>query len=405
VRNGLSIEDPTGKPIVQRTTGWIDMLRVSPDGKRIAYLDHPAKGDTAGQLVVVTLEGKELARSSPQVGIEGLAWSPDGTEAWFSNSATIYGVDMQKRERVVLRGGTSRLVLLDVAGTSILVAPTDLRLKMFTGPRSGPFREVSWFDSSDVESMSADGSAIAFYEDAGTGMTKDGYAHFFRRGDQPPSLLTHGYHMALTPDGSAALVIGNPKKLTRVPTGIGASASFELGPIQELDIGDFVAMAWQGRYGVVRGNDSSGASKLWRVDLENPAQPPQLVLANAPSGMHPISPDGSLVAVPRESGGGIEVVSMAGARAITFDGTAGDSPVSFTGDGTAIFVSHVVDTTTIQIDRIELATKARSPWLSISPEQPPVYYTLALDAAGEHVTYSTNSDASDLYVLQPPAKP
>jgi hypothetical protein len=252
--------------------------------------------------------------------------------------------------------------------------------------------------------MSSDGSAIAFYEDAGTGMTAEGYAHFFRRGDQPPTLLTHGYHMALVPDGSAALVIANPKKLARVPTGIGTAVSLELGPIQELDIGDFVALAWKGRYGVVRGNDASGTSKLWRVDLDNPRQPPQLVPANAQSGRHPISPDGSLVAVPRDAGG-IDVVSMTGAPAITIEGIAGDSPVSFTGDGTAIFVSHVVDTTTIQIDRIELATKARSPWLSISPEQPPVYYTLALDAAGEHVTYSTNSDASDLYVLQPPTKP
>jgi hypothetical protein len=289
--------------------------------------------------------------------------------------------------------------LLDVVGTSILVAPTDLRLKMFTGPRTGSFHEVGWFDSSDVESMSSDGSAIAFYEDAGTGQTAEGYAHFFRRGDQPPSLLVHGYRLALLPDGASALVIGGPKKLSHIPTGVGTAAAIELGPIVELDIGDFVAVAWQGRYAVVRGADAEKSMKLWRFDLANPSSPPKLVLSNPPGGRHPISPDGALVAVARDSGG-IELVAVTGGPATSFEGTVGEDPIGFSGDGAALFVARVVDNS-IHVDRLDLASHARSEWLKITPEQPPVFYTIALDATGEHVTYSTNADASDLYILQP----
>ena len=205
VRDGMVIEWPIGTRIVEKTTGWIDMLRVSPSGDRVAYINHPAHGDTAGRIVVVDHTGKEIAHSPDEVGIEGISWSPDGKEAWYSNSATIYGIDMQGHKRVVLHGGTSRLVLIDVVGNSILRRSDGcFGLKMFTGARGGPYHEVSWFDSSDVQSMSSDGTAIAFYEDAGTGLTPEGYAHFFRRGDQPPSLFTHGARLALVPDGSAA---------------------------------------------------------------------------------------------------------------------------------------------------------------------------------------------------------
>jgi hypothetical protein len=56
----------------------------------------------------------------------------------------------------------------------------------------------------------------------------------------------------------------------------------------------------------------------------------------------------------------------------------------------------------IAVDRIEIASGQRTNWIRLVPPQRPVYYSIALDATGEHVTYSTNSDASDLFVLEPP---
>jgi hypothetical protein len=92
---------------------------------------------------------------------------------------------------------------------------------------------------------------------------------------------------------------------------------------------------------------------------------------------------------------------VSGGAITAIAGPPGEEPVSFSGDGTSLFVSHVTGDT-IEIDRITLATRTRESWLRISPEQRPVFYSVALDASGQQITYSSNSDASDLFVLTPP---
>lgn len=398
VRAGTSIEYPIGTPIVKRTTGKIDFLRVSPAGDRFAFVDHPATADSAGRVVVVDLTGKELVASKPETGIEGVAWSPDGTQVWYSNGPTIHGLDATGHERIVLRGIT-RLVLSDVRAGKILVAPSDVRLKMFTGARGGPYREVGWFDSSEVESVSADGATVAFVEAAGTGQTADGYAHFLKRGDRPPALLVQSFRLGLFPDGSAAITIAGPTKLMKIPTGVGTPTALPLGPIANLDISGRVTVSWSGKHAVIAGAEANGPTKLWRVDLAT-----HTMTAIAPArgaGYHAISPDGQTVAIAGVASG-IELYTAATTPPKLISGPPGEEPLSFTADGAALFVMRVVKGT-IEVDRIDIATEQRTAWTRITPEQTPVYYSVVLDATGETVTYSTNSDASDLYVLEPPA--
>jgi eukaryotic-like serine/threonine-protein kinase len=402
LRDGTALELPVGTRILERKAGWLDHIRASPSGNHVAIVEHPARAETGGKVIIVDHTGKQVAASPEHLGIEGAAWSPDGSELWFSDASTIYGIDLHGTQRTVLHGAPGRLALIDVVGTSILVAPTDLRLQMFTGPRGGPYHEVSWFDSSDVEGISIDGATVAFIEDSGTGRNADGYALFVRRGDQPPSKFAHGYRFALVPDGSAAIVVGGAAKLTRVPTGVGTSAPIALGPIAQLDTGDPIAIAWQGRHAVVRGADGSGAMKLWRMDLSaTPAAPTPIEVAHD-GGRHPISPDGSQIAIAREAGG-VQIVAVSGGTPESIEGSVGEEPLSFSSDGASLFVSHVAGDT-IEVDRISLSTRTRESWLRIVPEQRPVYYSLALDGTGQQITYSSNSDASDLFVLTPPAR-
>ncbi len=397
IRAGRAIEYPIGKAIVSRATGKLDFLRASPRGDRFAFVDHPASKDSRGRVVIIDASGKQLLASSPQTGIEGVAWSPDGEEIWFSNGPVINGLDRAGKERIVLRGDT-RLVLADVRAGKILVAPSDGRLKMFTGSRGGPYREVGWFDSSEVESVSADGTAIAFVEAAGTGQTPDGYAQFLKRGDQPPALIANSYWLALLPDASAAITVGGATSLRRIPTGVGTPTAIPLGPIKSLDTSARVAVSWSGRYALVV--DGEAEQKLWRIDLESGTQ---VAVGASRGSSSAISPDGQTVAVTAPAGG-IELVSMAGGAARVISGPTSEVPLSFSADGASVFVMHLANDT-IEVDRIDVATGTRAGWTRIAPEQRPVYYTVALDATGETVTYSTNSDASDLYVLEPPPVP
>lgn len=401
IRDARAIEHPIGTPIVTRTTGELGMLRAAPSGDRFAFVDHPATNDTRGRVVVVDRTGTQLVTSSEHTGIEGLAWSPDGHEVWFSNGPEVIAVDRRGHERVVLRGAT-RQVLVDVAAGKLLVAPSDVRLKMFTGPRAGPYRDVGWFDSSEVEAVSADGAVIAFVEAAGTGQTPEGYAHFLRRPDQPPSLLAHSFRLTLLPDASAAIAISGPQQLTRIPTGVGAATALALGRIATLDVGDRIAVSWQGRHVAVRGAEAGQPMQLWRIDLEAPVPTP--IATTHRAGRHPISPDGSVIAVAREAGGIELAATTPGTPPRMLEGPIGEQPLSFSRDGAALFVMHEAGDT-IEVERIELATGVRAGWARIAPEQKPAYYSVVLSADGEVVTYSTNSDASDLYVLEPPSGP
>jgi hypothetical protein len=101
------LEYPIGKPLYE-SGGWIGHPRVSPKGDLIAFIDHPVQGDDSGSLALVDLAGNKRSLSGEWFTIQGLAWSPDGKEIWFTASKsgvdrTLYAVTMDGKERMVLR--------------------------------------------------------------------------------------------------------------------------------------------------------------------------------------------------------------------------------------------------------------------------------------------------------------
>jgi dipeptidyl aminopeptidase/acylaminoacyl peptidase len=50
------LEFPLGH-VLYETSGWISHVRVSPNGREIAFLDHLIQGDDEGAVSVVDLEG------------------------------------------------------------------------------------------------------------------------------------------------------------------------------------------------------------------------------------------------------------------------------------------------------------------------------------------------------------
>src|SRR5258708_17875756 len=77
------IEYPIGK-LLYKTPGWISHMRVSLDGKHVAFLDHPAHGDDAGGPAVVNLNGEARILSAGWSRARGLPRSPDGSEVIFT---------------------------------------------------------------------------------------------------------------------------------------------------------------------------------------------------------------------------------------------------------------------------------------------------------------------------------
>ncbi len=114
---------------------------------------------------------------------------------------------------------------------------------------------------------------------------------------------------------------------------------------------------------------------------------------------HPISPDGAWIALANPAGGIRLLATNAGADK-DLAGAEPETPLAFTGDGSAVFVLRRGPTWTIH--RLVIASGERTLWSEITPPESRVA-AMRIDEAGEHFVYSTiNMVSADLYLLEPP---
>ena len=74
--------------------GWVNNVRVSPDGRLVAFIDHPQRGDNNGSVKVIDTAGK--VRLTGPFAIRGLAWSPRGDEVWSSGQRNLGDVALRE---------------------------------------------------------------------------------------------------------------------------------------------------------------------------------------------------------------------------------------------------------------------------------------------------------------------
>ena len=105
VGNGRDrLEFPPGTSLYE-ATGYLSDPRVSPDGERVAFFEHPWRFDDRGWVKVVDRSGKVTTLTEEFWALEGLAWKPDGADVVFSG-ATAGGTALQPMS-VPAGGGAS----------------------------------------------------------------------------------------------------------------------------------------------------------------------------------------------------------------------------------------------------------------------------------------------------------
>ena len=102
------LEFPIGK-VIHETPGWISNPRVSPDGERVAFIEHPQLGDDSGGVHVINRQGTDKILADNFLTVEGLAWAPDGKEIWYTgstnvgNGRSLNAVTLSGRDRIIAR--------------------------------------------------------------------------------------------------------------------------------------------------------------------------------------------------------------------------------------------------------------------------------------------------------------
>jgi dipeptidyl aminopeptidase/acylaminoacyl peptidase len=293
---GYRLEYPSGN-VVAETAGWMRWLRLSPDGERLAVEEHPTHYDDRGRVVVYDREGRLLAASPVWSSLEGLSWSPDGTEVWFSAAevgadSDLHALSLDGRVRTLL-AAMGRLVLHDTApdGSALVERATICWETYFQ--RAGEAREqdLTWLDLTGAEGLSADGSTVLLVE-SGEGGGPD-YTSFLRRTDGSlPVRLGPGRATSLSPDGRWATMIPvrQPDHVALVPTGAGERRRIEVEGAATYEMAGWLP---DGERLYVTTRDDSGAWTTWLVDAATGAARPLPLPEGAMVYRNSFSPDGS----------------------------------------------------------------------------------------------------------------
>ena len=211
VKDGGRVIEYAGK-VVYQSSGMVTAMRVSPSGDRIAFLDHAMRDDDAGVVRVVDMKGNVRTLTRRWSSVSGIAWAPSGREIWFA--ASDVGID--RALRAVTLDGNDRLIssapgvlrLLDIARNGrVLLARDDNQMTM-SGRLSGDTaeRDLTWFDGSHVEDISADGNLVLFTE-SGEASGAHYWVYVHNRKTNSTTRIGTGRAMALSPDGTRALAI------------------------------------------------------------------------------------------------------------------------------------------------------------------------------------------------------
>jgi eukaryotic-like serine/threonine-protein kinase len=289
------LEFPLGH-VLYETAGWISHPRVSPKGDQIAFLDHAIYPDDRGAVSVVDLKGRKQVLSTDWESEEGLAWSPDGKEVWFSAARAglerrIYSVDLSGRQRLVFRvpGGVT---LQDIASDGRILLTRDQQRTgiMALGPGSTQEHELSWMDWSFPADLSPDGNNLLFDEQGEGGGANYTVAVRDMQGS-PPIALGEGMAGGFSPDGKWAITIVSNAQLLLLPTGAGTAKRIERYDIEQYGM----KAHWlpDGQQVIFSGNQAGHAARCFIQKIDSgkprPVTPEGVVFCW-------VSPDGKLIA-------------------------------------------------------------------------------------------------------------
>lgn len=396
--------------VLWETAGWIGPIRFSPDGKRIAFLDHPVRHEDSGTVSVVDLSGNRIALSEGWASLQGTDWSASGDRVWFTATEShgtrsaraaraLYSVDLGGRIRRVAQFPGSATVH-DITRNGRVLLSRDARwMGIIRRSEAGHDEDLSWLDSSFLADLSSDGKTVLFTE---YGETSGQWNHVYiwKSPDRAPTHLGDGTATAISPDGAwaLALLLGEKRQIVALPLGSGEPVRFPPAAVEQIHWATWL----RGQKSLLlAANEAGRAVRLWVQETDSGA-------------LRPVSEEGIVVAFPgiAVSPDGRHVAAMDAEMRPTLYDLSGDGkgrtlpgldpglvPVDFSADGRALFT---YDPQSLRLHRADLET-GRLTFLEelAPPDRAGLFAVPAVhtSADGRVVAYTYVRILSDLYAV------
>ena len=402
------LEYPIGK-VLYEPAGWITYARLSPQGDRIAFLDHPRLGDIGGSVAMIDMAGRKVTLSSDWKALQGLAWA--GDEIWFTGSRTgkggssaLHAVSLTGRERTIFASpGTLKLNDIAPSGQVLITRGTTRGGIVGLGSGATKDRELSWFDYSTVGDLSADGTTLLFYEwGEGVGAKS---TIFIRKMDGSDAVrLGEGRPLALSRDAQWALAVQDEMsgQLALLPTRTGEVRRLPRGAIAEYL--DWAVFSPDGRRVYFAARDSSDVRRTYVQDIDGGE--PRPVTRDGFVGLL-LSPDGRTLATTDRYGEYYLYPVDGTSEPLPIPGYVdGDVLLQWSGDGRSLFIREAGNLV-LRIHRLDVATGDRRIWKELVPPDPTVVIDIGSDpgqvrmtADGKSYAYTYWTFEGELYLAQ-----
>ena len=395
------IEYPIGHVLYEPTTGYVSNVRVSPKGDWVAFAEHPAFEDDAGNVVMVDSSGRKRTLSPRQNSVEGMNWAPSGKEVWFTSSAA--GVDFQLRAADL--SGHTRVVdripgiptLHDIArdGRVLLGQNVARFLTYAKGPGQDQEHDVTIQNWSAVFAISPDGKQMLLENEGGD--SGPDYDVYVRPSDGAvPERLGDGRGYDFSPDMKSvlsSLILRTPRQLFLIPLGPGETRqithdSIDRGSARFLPDGKNV---------VFTGTEPGHKSRIY-------------VQAIDAGTARPISPEGVSGSVPTADGkfvfGFSDSVALypvdgQGAPRLVPGIHPEETIFSVSPDGRSALVG-VLGSYSTDVMRVDLASGRRELFKKIGPSDPAgvAMFQAVFTPDGKYYAYSCGNALSQLYLVE-----
>jgi Tol biopolymer transport system component len=360
VGNRNRLDYPIGK-VLYDAPGWLSNVRVSPDGRLVAFIDHPLRGDNDGWVKVVDTDGK--VRLTGPAASTGLAWTPRGNEIWSSERDGISATSLSGKTRAVwnVPGG----FLQDIARDGRVICGVNSSRREIVGFSAGDAteRNLTWLNWSFPKGISADGKTVLFEEQNIVPL-----ATYLRKLDGSAAVrMGEGGAWGFSPDGRWVLTIRRPgrdSQIVLLPTGAGEPRPL---PKTEILVG---ALTWfpDGRRILFAGNEPGHGSRLFIQEVEG-GKPRAITPEGVNIRFDVISPDGkSVVATGTDQK--IDLYPIEPGEPHAVPGLEpSDVTLRWTPDGNSIFV-YRPSAPPLRVDKVDVKTGQRTRWKEIRPPDP-----------------------------------